>query len=201
MNKHIRDLLARMADLETELQAALHRQETQALYKITGTKVRFNRKIRGAHRQLKMSLLRWFRTSRPQNIVSAPIIYGMIIPLVFLDVGMAIYQRICFPLYGMSRVRRSKFIVVDRHRLAYLNSMEKLNCAYCGYANGLIALAREIIARTEQYWCPIKHARKVIGSHARYAAFLDFGGAQGYQDRLEEYRGALAKESEPRVSP
>jgi hypothetical protein len=90
-------------------------------------------------------------------------------------------------------VRREEYLVFDRHYLAYLNAIEKLNCAYCSYANGLIAYVREIAARTEQYWCPIKHARRVIDVHARYAMFDDYGDAEGYQQRLEGLRGALAK--------
>lgn len=49
--------------------------------------------------------------------------------------------------------------------LSYLNAIEKLNCVYCGYGNGVIAYGREIIARTEQFWCPIKHASKAAGEH------------------------------------
>jgi hypothetical protein len=30
----------------------------------------------------------------------------------------------------------------------------------------------EILARTEQYFCPIKHARKSLGTHSRYKRFL-----------------------------
>jgi len=33
---------------------------------------------------------------------------------------------------------------MDRHHLAYLNVIEKLNCEYCGYANGVFAYVREI---------------------------------------------------------
>jgi hypothetical protein len=38
----------------------------------------------------------------------------------------------------------------------------------------------ENVARTEQYFCPIKHARKVLGTHRRYANFLDYGDADDY---------------------
>jgi hypothetical protein len=34
------------------------------------------------------------------------------------------------------------------------------------YANGVFAYVREVGSRTEQYWCPIKHARRVLGVHA-----------------------------------
>jgi hypothetical protein len=91
-------------------------------------------------------------------------------------------------------VKRADYFAFDRGHLAYLNALEKLNCAYCSYANCLIAYVREIAARTEQYWCPIKHARRVTGSHARYMQFDDYGDAEGYQKRAEELRALLARE-------
>ncbi len=91
-------------------------------------------------------------------------------------------------------MRREDYLIFDRQHLAYLNALEKLNCAYCSYANCLVAYVREIAARTEQYWCPIKHARRVIGAHPRYAAFDDYGNAEGYQARAAALRASLAKE-------
>ena len=88
------------------------------------------------------------------------------------------------------------YLVFDRHHLAYLNALEKLNCAYCAYANGLIAYVREIASRTEEYWCPIKHARRLIGAHAYYATFEDYGDAEGYRRRLEELRETPAGKRE-----
>ena len=64
---------------------------------------------------------------------------------------------------------------MDRRKLAYLNSIEKFNCVYCEYVNGLIAYVQEIAGRTEQYWCPIKHAMRVKSMHSRYRHFLDYG--------------------------
>jgi hypothetical protein len=78
-----------------------------------------------------------------------------------------------------------------------LNALEKLNCAYCSYANGIVAYTREVAARTEQYWCPIKHARRLIGAHARYAMFDDYGDGENYQARLAELRKALVKDDPP----
>mgnify|MGYP005852257819 CR=1 FL=1 len=69
--------------------------------------------------------------------------------------------------------------------------IEQYNCVYCGYGNGVLAYAREVAARTEQYWCPIKHARKVLGRHSRYHDFIDFGDAEHYHGRLAEYRQKL----------
>ena len=82
-------------------------------------------------------------------------------------------------------MKRGDFLVFDRHHLAYLNLLEKLNCAYCSYANGLINFTREIASRTEAYWCPIKHARRVLGTHQLYNEFPDFGDGDGYRKKID----------------
>ena len=135
---------------------------------------------------------RWFRESELRNAISAPVIYGMIVPIALLDLSMFLYQAICFPIYGIARVRRGDFIVFDRHQLGYLNIIERLHCEYCAYANGLIAYMSEIVARTEQYFCPIKHAHRILGASARYERFLAYGDATDYHARLEDFRAALA---------
>jgi hypothetical protein len=76
-----------------------------------------------------------------------------------------------------------------------------LNCEYCTYANGLIAYVREVVSRTEQYWCPIKHAMRVMGTHERYSGFEDFGDAHGYRSQLERHRRSLREEQNPTRPP
>ena len=44
----------------------------------------------------------------------------------------SVYQGVCFPIYGIPKVRRRDYILLDRRHLAYLNWVEKLNCEYCG---------------------------------------------------------------------
>lgn len=119
---------------------------------------------------------------------------SLILPPVIFDIGVSVYQSICFRLYGILRVKRSDHIIFDHQHLAYLNFFEKLNCVYCSYASGLINYAREIASRTEQYWCPIKHAHKMLEVHHRYANFLDYGNAEYYQKNLEEIRRELQNE-------
>lgn len=196
MENRIRQLLNQITLLEGDLRTALHEQETQVLYQIKGKRVEFERTVKEAHRRLKMGFFRWLVADRPQNFLTAPIIYGMAIPLVLLDLCVTLFQAVCFPIYRIARVRRSDYIVFDRRHLAYLNSIEKLHCTYCAYATGLIAYACEITARTEQYFCPIKHARKVLGSHSRYARFLAYGEAADFHEKLEQFRTALAEEKE-----
>ena len=195
MNDKIRQLLTQIGALEDDLRTALHEQETRMFFEIKGKRVVFEQSINAAHYRLKRGILRWIVTDRPQNFLTGPIIYGMAVPLLLLDLCVTFYQAACFPIYGIAKVRRSDYIVIDRQYLGYLNFYERFHCTFCAYANGLIAYAGEIIARTEQYFCPIKHARKVLGTHPRYARFLDYGEAADYHARLEKFRVQLAAEA------
>jgi hypothetical protein len=193
MESRISRILADIRQLEEELEEAIRTHEVEFLYRIDGTKVKFERAVKLAHRRLRVGIFRWLRDSSLRNVVSAPFIYAMIVPFVILDLGISAYHAICFPLYRIPTVDRRKYIVLDRHHLRYLNWIEQLNCLYCGYANGLLAYSREIAARTEEYWCPVKHASKILDPHRRYARFADFGDPQGYHDRVQSAREGLAE--------
>jgi hypothetical protein len=194
MDDRIRQILDQINALEDEMQSELSAQGSRWFYQIQGKRIEFERAIKVTHRSIKMGIIHWFMTVRPQNYLTAPIIYGMIVPLILFDFFMMFYQLTCFPIYGIARVRRSDYISFDRRHLAYLNFIEKFDCLYCSYGNGLLAYATEIFARTEQYFCPIKHAQKVFGKHARYKYFLDYGDAADLHKRFEEIRVALTKE-------
>lgn len=196
MNDRMRQLLEQIVALEEELRSELQAQQSRWFYRIVGRRVEFEQAIRETHRRLKVGIFRWLATVRPQNYLTAPIIYGMIFPIVFFDLCLMIYQLTCFPIYRIARVKRSDYIVFDQRHLAYLNWIEKLDCLYCSYGNGLVAYAREIFARTEQYFCPIKHARRVRGTHERYAKFIDYGDAEDLHQKFEELRVALIREDE-----
>ncbi len=191
MNDRIRHLLDQMSVLEEDLRLALHEQEASALYRIKGKRVEFEESIRQAHLRLKSGFFHWLVTYRPQNLITGPIIYSMIVPLAILDVFVSFYQAICFPIYGVAKVSRADYMVFDRQQLEYLNFIEKFHCTYCAYANGLIAYVTEISGRTEEYFCPIKHAHKVLGTHSRYSRFLNYGDAADYEARLEQFRVGL----------
>jgi hypothetical protein len=143
------------------------------------------------HRRLRQGVISWVRAGSLVSLLSAPLIYSLLIPFVALDLWVTAYQWVCFPIYGIARVPRRRYFVLDRHRLAYLNGIEKVHCTFCSYANGLIAYVREVAARTELYWCPIKHASTIPTPHSRYHDFFDYGDAQGYRQGLPEVRGKL----------
>jgi hypothetical protein len=195
MSNSITELVNKIARLEDQLEAEMRKQQDEFRYTIEKSRVRFEDAVLEAHRALKVNVLPWLLNSTLRSVISMPFIYGMIIPLAFMDITVTLYQHICFRLYNVARVNRSKYVVMDRHQLAYLNGIEKLNCLYCGYGNGVIAYAREIVARTEQYWCPIKHARRVAGSHRRYGKFVAYGDAEAYHSQLIKLRDELKPEN------
>jgi hypothetical protein len=199
MTPQITELIDRIRTLEGELDAEIAKRSADLRIGIEHGRIAFEEELLRRHRELRQKLLPYLVGANPLVMLVSPVIYAGIVPLLLLDLFVSIYQAICFPVYGIAKVKRADYFVFDRHHLAYLNALEKLNCAYCSYVNGLIAYAREIIARTEQYWCPIKHARRVSGTHARYALFDDYGDGENYQARLAELREALAKD-EPAVT-
>jgi hypothetical protein len=192
MNPQVATLIDKMRSLEAELEAELAKHRAELRVGLEKGRAIFEDEILRRHRELRTRLSAYILAARPLVVITAPVIYSMIVPLVLLDLFITVYQAVCFPVYGIPKVRRRDYLVFDRHHLAYLNALEKLNCAYCSYANGLIAYVREIASRTEQYWCPVKHARRLIGAHAYYAAFEDYGDAEGYRRRLEELRKTSA---------
>lgn len=194
MSSRIDDLFDRITILERELEAELNRVRATWHYHIDAGRVRFEREVRRAHRRVKQGIPRYLRESSVATILSAPLVYSLILPIALLDLWVSVFQGVCFRIFGIARVRRSKYIVVDRHHLAYLNAIEKLNCVYCGYANGVFGYVREIAGRTEQYWCPIRHAKRTVTPHSQYRHFVDYGDAQGYRRRLIPLRNDLKHE-------
>ena len=182
--------------LERQLEVALARRRVELNYEVHDGIVHFEQLVIAKHRLLKARLLSYILGARPAMILTAPVIYALFIPVLLLDLFVAIYQTVCFPVYGIPRVRRRDYLAFDREHLAYLNIIEKLNCAYCAYANGVFAYVREVGSRTEQFWCPIKHARRVLGTHTRYGSFVDYGDADAYRHDLERLR-TEAQSNEP----
>lgn len=114
---------------------------------------------------------------------------------------MTLYQAICFPVYGIPKVKRKDYIVIDRHYLSYLNLVEKLNCVFCGYFGGVIAFTAEVAARTEQYWCPIKHAVQLKARHSRYDRFSEYGDSDGFRDGFEKSRSDFSDLDDDHTKP
>lgn len=192
MNGKIEQLISKIKELERELRQELQERQEAFLYRIERNKVRFEQEVKERHRKLSKKVHRYLLDASLLNILTVPIIWGCLPPALLMDLAVTLFQAICFPIYGIPKVRRDRHIIFDRHALGYLNLIEKINCCYCSYFNGLTSYIREIAARTEQYWCPIKHARRISSIHSRYRYFFDYGDGEDYRRKLEEVRRAFA---------
>ena len=191
MSPNVEHIVERMHEAEAELVREVDAQRRRWHYRVRRGHVWFDQEVRHAHRQLKQSIPSFIREGSILSVLTAPFLYSLLLPLAVLDIWVTCYQWVCFPIYGISRVPRRTYFVIDRHQLAYLNAIEKINCTFCSYANGSIAYVREVAARTEQYWCPIKHARAIHAPHSRYHLFFDYGDAETYRRELNDARRTL----------
>ncbi|WP_298270452.1 hypothetical protein [Geobacter sp.] len=188
MDHRINELIDRIKSLEEELEAEFDKKREEFHLIIEKKRIRFAREVVEQQRRLKTGLLRYLAEAQPLAILTAPMIYAGLIPFLLLDLFVTLYQAICFPVYGIPKVRRRDYLVFDRSDLPYLNIIEKFNCFYCSYANGVATFTREVGARTEQYWCPIKHARRMLAPHRRYGRFFEYGDAESFRKGLERLR-------------
>jgi hypothetical protein len=201
MRTQINELLEKIRALESELEEQLAERRRSYGYRLEQGRLFITREARERQKALKVGLRRYLIDSGVLTILTAPFIYAVAIPILALDVVASLFQAVCFRVYGVSQVKRRDYVVFDRHRLPYLNLIQKVNCFYCSYANGVIAYVHEIASRTEQYWCPIKHANRVAGSHRRYDEFLEYGDVADYPDSLERQRDDLRKEGDLPPAP
>lgn len=188
MTQRLEELLKELRKLESELLSAIESRSSHYSSEAIKRGIRFTDEMIAPQRQQAIRIRDYLRGARLANVATTPVIWLNLIPALLLDIMVSCFQYSCFPVYGIPRVKRSDYVVDDRHNLDYLNSIEKINCAYCGYFNGVIAYTQEVAARTEQYWCPIKHAQMLKTEHSRYSKFSDFDDSEQFRQGLEEIR-------------
>ena len=193
MPSPLEQMTERLRAVQAEIETAIEDGRAAFRYRRERGRVVFDAEVRTRHRAARESWRSFLSRTRLLVVLTAPFIYALILPFALLDLFVTVYQAVCFPVYGIPKVRRRDYIVIDRQHLAYLNGLQKLNCVYCGYGNGLISFVREVSGRTEAYWCPIKHASRVPDPHSRYPGFVDYGNEEAFQQRVEEQREALTK--------
>lgn len=183
MKSRINEILQEMEAKWNELKIEYEKLKEKYDYSMNKWKVSFSEKAKQAQGKVKNSIFKDIKTYKNfKHILSAPFIYGMIIPFIIMDIWLFIYQNICFRLYNIPLVKRGEYIVFDRQHLKYLNTLDRFNCLYCSYGNGVLSYGVEIAGRTEKYWCPIKHAKKTRTLHGWQKHFADYGDAEWFRE-------------------
>ncbi len=188
MNDKIREIIDEIEEMKLKLAAEIDKQESHISYEIKNGYVTFEKEVLAKQKENMKNLLSWLGEVPLLHFLIAPLIYAMVIPAIFVDVTLFIYQQVVFRVFKFKLVKRSDYMHFDHQYLGYLNSIEKLNCLYCSYFNGLMLYASAIAGRTELYFCPIKHAKKVVAQHMYYDEFLTYGDEEDYQEKLKGLR-------------
>ena len=184
----IDEITKKIKILEDELIEEFKQKEQEFFYKIENEKVKFEERIIKDGKSKIISSIKYLSSFPIGVILTIPFIWGMMIPALLADISVSIYQYICFPIYKIPKVKRKDYVIMDRYNLFYLDKVEKINCWYCEYFNGVVAYVREVGARTEQFWCPIKHSKPLKDKHSRYDNFFDYGDYKKYRKLLEKRR-------------
>jgi len=188
MQNIFKSLQQKTAEMKALLEKEIEDGKKKFSYAVSRKKVRFQPEAVKSQKKQRIGVVRYIFRARILAILTVPVIYSLLIPMVLLDLLATLYQRLCFPVYGIPRVKRSDHVIIDRQYLAYLNLIEKINCVYCGYGNGVLAYVSEIAARTEYFWCPVKHAKVPKKPHEFYHDFLEYGDAKNYPEGLQNLR-------------
>ena len=101
-NPRILDLADKIAALEAELEAELAQRRAELRVGLEKGRVVFEEEIIRRHRELRANLARYILRAHPLVIITAPVIYSLIVPLLLLDLFVTVYQAICFPVYGIA---------------------------------------------------------------------------------------------------
>ncbi|WP_309496276.1 hypothetical protein [Sulfurovum sp.] len=197
MSDKIKEILVEIEALKAKLGEEIAEQEKHISYEIKNGYVRFEKDVLEKQKENMKNLLAWFREIPFLHLLSSPIIYVMVIPAILLDIILFIYQQVIFRIYKFKFIKRSEYIIYDHQYLGYLNPIEKLHCLYCSYFNGLMQYAAAIASRTELFFCPIKHAKKVAYEHDYYDIYFEYGEGDDYQIKLKELRDTSEKSHVP----
>ena len=151
-------------------------------FRIEWRKIIWNKEKKEELKKEKKSILDSIFSATIREILSIPFIWMMLIPAIFLDIWLLIYQQTALRLYKIPLVKRSDYIIFDRWQLVYLNWIQKIDCLYCSYFNWVMQYSVEIAWRTEKYWCPIKHASKKAWEHAWEEYFADYWDPKWFKE-------------------
>ncbi|SMF94716.1 hypothetical protein SAMN02949497_2049 [Methylomagnum ishizawai] len=130
-------------------------------------------------------------------VVTMAFIYALIVPIALLDAVVSLYQYLCFPIYGLAQVERRRFVSIPRQGYESLNFMDRFNCHYCSYANGVLRYAQKIAAETEKMWCPIRQKlRKGYAEPPHHQGFAENGEKEALLQYYARYE-LVPAEAEP----
>jgi hypothetical protein len=81
-----------------------------------------------------------------------------------LSVAVILYQWLLRPIFGLTRVRWSDHIIIDRHRVTGLSAFDVVNCWFCGYANGLCTMINTELDNLSRFQGRLGGGRSILAT-------------------------------------
>ena len=144
------ELMEKLREVQAEIEVELAKRREELRFHFENRRIVFEQEVLRIHREIKTRVSRYLIDANPLMILTAPVIYSLIVPVVLLDLFVMTYQAICFPVYKIPKVRRRDYLVFDRHHLAYLNAIEKINHSHEEQHDNRKQLRREVEQRSEE---------------------------------------------------
>ena len=111
MKDKLEGLLDRIKELEKELLVEVEAKQWQFSYRVQDRKVQFTENARARHKLLTQKLMRYLYQAKPLSALSTPMILFCAVPIIFMDFVAAVFQFVCFPVYGIPKVPRKDYVV------------------------------------------------------------------------------------------
>ena len=92
MHTSITDILARITQLEEELETEFQRRRHALQADFEDRQVRFEHAVLEQQRRFRMGLVRYVVGAQWRSVLSIPFIYSLVVPMVLLDVALTVYQ-------------------------------------------------------------------------------------------------------------
>lgn len=181
-NQRIAKILETIEKLKKDLRKEYLGLQEKYDFFVQKRKIVFSLGAKNKQRAQKMNVWIYALTPDIKHLISMPFIYWMIFPAIILDIFLYFYQWAALLFYWIPRAERKDYFIYDRRFLVYLNIIQKFNCLYCSYVNWLFAFAVEVGSRTEQYWCPIKHAVNSDSEHKYFKYYSDYWDPEWFNE-------------------
>ncbi len=99
-------LMERLRTIEAEIEVELAKRREELRYHMENRRIVFEKEVLELHRQIKTRLWRYLAEAHLLTVLTAPVIYAMIVPIILLDLSVMFYQAVCFPVYGIPAAPR-----------------------------------------------------------------------------------------------
>jgi hypothetical protein len=99
MTSQLAALMEKMRSVESEIESELAKRREELRFGFENSRVVFEEEALRIHRAIKTRASRYLLQANPLVVLTAPVIYSLLIPIMLLDIFVIVYQLICFPVY------------------------------------------------------------------------------------------------------